>query len=164
MSLRCDHCRNLQIKELRCIVHQHHSSLLQLKDCAESQACDMCALFWECLRSSCHKDSIRAYLDGRQSDPVHLRDTTIFLQGYLPDTGSGAGPISTQMVETATIQVSSGEFESSRVHGTVSVYAKPGKFIQLLVLPHCTASRHLKYRLSMLTSKPPNAQEPNKWR
>jgi hypothetical protein len=136
MSLRCDHCRHLQIEELRGIIHEHHSSLLQLKECAQSKACDMCALFWECLRKSCHKDSIQKYLDGRQADPIHLRDTTIFLQGFLTDMGLGAGPVSAQRDEGATILVSSGEFAPSRVHGTVSVYAKPGKFAPKVPVPH----------------------------
>lgn len=153
MSLRCDFCRHLKIEELRCIVHPHHNSLLQLKECAQSKACDICALFWACLRMSCHQDSIQDYLDGRQADAPYLRDTRIYLQGCLPDMGLGAGPESTQSAEKATILVSSGEFASSRVHGTVAVYAKPGKsFDSLLHVLHIyTEILHSKHHLSTLT-------------
>ncbi|RAQ98957.1 hypothetical protein DDE82_008736 [Stemphylium lycopersici] len=64
--------------------------------------------------------------------------------------GLGAGPESTQSAEKATILVSSGEFASSRVHGTVAVYAKPdtiaAKFLEgrLITKSHDPDLRQIK--------------------
>lgn len=132
MSLRCDHCHHLGTGELRSIIHAHHSSLLQLKSCAKSKACCLCALFWEYLRYSCRKAIIQEYRDGWSSDATNLGDTKIFLQGFLTDTGLGASPKFVDMINGATIQVSLSEFASSRVHGIVSVYAKLGKSMYIV--------------------------------
>ncbi len=127
MEGRCDQCASLDLEALRLQNYAHHASLQDLKSCAESGKCDLCLLFWTCIKKSCRVEDIGNYLDGRLSEPMELQDTTIYLSAFLNDLQPGKKPEWPTDGSGSHIWICSGESQS-RVHCFSSLFAEPLTF------------------------------------
>ena len=127
MEARCSQCASLDLEALRLQNYAHHGSLQDLKSCADLGKCDLCLLFWTCIKKTCRNEDINNYLGGRLSEPVELQDTSIYLSAHLEDSQPGKRPDWPDHGSGSHIWICSGASQSL-VHCFSSLFAEPFTF------------------------------------
>ncbi|KAL7928817.1 heterokaryon incompatibility protein domain-containing protein [Trichoderma chlorosporum] len=158
MASRCKFCTSLSVNILTSCDYEHHETLFCLKSCAELNRCDLCVLFWTCIKESCDNNDIEKNLKARPSSSTYSENNRVFLRGYISSrlTGREIPP----SASGSSILVSVGSLEQSRVFGHVGIFAKPNEATsRLLAERNLSYSEDPKLHLSVTRQWLSNCQE-----